>query len=75
MAGIKLDLGALQKMLIVHEEALKEDKVKAFKKDGTKVKVEQQAKDDAIKALDAASKALSDVCQQGVLAIEVDPAP
>ena len=37
MAGIKLDLGALQKMLIVHEEALKKDKVKAFMKDGTKV--------------------------------------
>lgn len=75
MPGIKLELGALQKMLVVHREALKRDKVKAFKKDGTKVKVDQKAKDAAVDALEAASKALSAVCQQGVLAIEVDPTP
>ena len=75
MAGTKLDLGGLQKLLIVHEEALKSKKVEAFDKLGNKIKVDAAKLKTATDALNAASASLTDVCQQGVLAIEVDPTP
>jgi hypothetical protein len=73
MGKIRLELGALQQLMVVHKNALKSKKVKAFKKDGTKVDVNEGLLKTAIGDLETASASLSLVCQQAVLAIEVEP--
>ena len=69
--GAKFQLGGLQELLITYRNMLKDNKVKS-KKNGTMQEIDPAVKVKAIKALKDASEALSEVCQQGVLAIELE---
>ena len=69
--GAKFQLGGLQELLITYRNLLNDNKVKS-KKNNQIVEVDPAVKAKAIKALKDASEALSEVCQQGVLAIELE---
>jgi hypothetical protein len=69
--GAKFQLGGLQELLITYRDLLANNTVKSKKNKKLQV-VDAKVITKAVDALNDASKALSEVCQQGVLAIEIE---
>jgi hypothetical protein len=72
MAGVPYDLKGLKETLVAHKNLFGDDKKTRKITSGGKEVDENKVK-DAMKALDEAVGAVSEVCQQGLLAIEVEP--
>ena len=69
---IKMNLKGLQQLLIDHHDAMMGRKVKRVK-GGSTVPNKDSDRDLVIAALDSAAKSLSLLCEQGILAIEIEP--
>jgi hypothetical protein len=73
MAEIRVSTAALNDMIKLYEKLLKDaDKIEVDAGGGARVPLDNNKRDDILKALDSASKALVLGCQQGVYGLFVN---